>query len=152
MSDRIPLPMPFGWFRVSDSDELARGEARAERYAGRDLVVWRDEEGAPHVLDAHCPHLGAHLGVGGRVEGTGLRCPFHAWKFAGDGRCLEVPYAKRIPPQARVGAYPVSESNGIVMFWYHPHDAPPQWEVPDVPELRSEAWLPPRDRSTARRT
>jgi nitrite reductase/ring-hydroxylating ferredoxin subunit len=143
MSARIPLPIPYGWFRVSGSDELAPGEVRAERYAGRDLVVWRDEAGEAHVLDAHCPHLGAHLGVGGRVEGEGLRCPFHAWKFAGDGRCLDVPYAKRIPREARAGAYPVCERNGVVLFWYHPHGEPPAWEVPEVAELGSSEWLPP---------
>ena len=44
-------------------------------------------------MDAYCPHLGAHLGHGGRVEGGAVRCPFHAWLWGGDGRCLEVPYA-----------------------------------------------------------
>jgi 3-ketosteroid 9alpha-monooxygenase subunit A len=143
MSERIPLPIPFGWFRISDSDELATGEVRAERYAGRDLVLWRDEAGEAHVMDAHCPHLGAHLGVGGKVEGSGIRCPFHAWKWDGAGRCVDIPYAKRIPPQAKLTAYPVCETNGIVMFWFHPHGAEPGWQVPDVPELRSAEWLPP---------
>jgi nitrite reductase/ring-hydroxylating ferredoxin subunit len=116
---------------------------RALRYAGRDLVVFREEQGAARVFDAHCPHLGAHLGHGGKVVGGTLRCPFHAWRFDGEGRCVETPYAKRIPPQARVRAYPVCEKNGIVFFWWHPRGEPPRWEIPDVPELRSGEWSAP---------
>ena len=54
MSERIPLPIPFGWFRISDSDELANGEVRAERYVGRDLVLWRGAEAlAPVPADSY---------------------------------------------------------------------------------------------------
>ena len=144
MGERIPLPIPFGWFRVSDSDGLARGEVRAERYAGCELVLFRDEAGAARVMDAHCPHLGAHLGHGGTVVGDTIRCPFHGWRFDGEGHCVEIEYAKRIPARAQTRVYPVCERNGLIFFWYHPHGAPPQWEIPDVPELRSEEWLPPQ--------
>ncbi len=56
-------------------------------------MLFRAEDGAPHLLDAHCPHLGAHLAVGGKVEAECIRCPFHGWKFDGaDGTCVEIPY------------------------------------------------------------
>jgi len=144
MGERIPLPIPFGWFRVADSDGLAPGEVRAERYAGREIVLFRDESGTARVMDAHCPHLGAHLGHGGTVVGETIRCPFHGWRFDGEGRCVEIEYAKRIPARAHAQVYPVCERNGLIFFWYHPHGAPPRWEIPDVPELRSEGWLPPQ--------
>ena len=47
---------------------------------------FRTEAGEVAVLDAFCPHMGAHLGHGGKVEGGGLVCPFHAWKFDGAGK------------------------------------------------------------------
>lgn len=144
MTERVPLPIPFGWFRVCDSDDLPAGEVRPEHYAGRDLVLFRDEAGAARVFHAYCPHLGAHLGYGGKVVGETLRCPFHGWRFDGSGHCVEIEYSRRIPPQARVQPYPVCEKNGTVFFWFHPRGEPPQWEIPDVPELRSDAWLPPR--------
>ena len=106
---RFPFPAyPNGWFRVAYADEIARGQLKGLHYFGQDLVAFRDEEGEAHVLDAHCPHLGAHLAVGGRVEGRGIRCPFHAWLWDGEGRCLDIPYAKRIPPgtdEKRVAAW-----------------------------------------------
>ena len=96
MSGRYPFPAyPNGWFRAAYSKELAVGEVKALRYLGRDLVLYRDEDGAPHVLDAFCPHLGAHLGHGGCLEDDKLVCPFHAWKFNTDGSIAEIPTRRR---------------------------------------------------------
>ena len=112
---RFPYPAyANGWFRVSYSDELSAGEVKPLHYFGRELVLFRDEAGDPRLFDAYCPHLGAHLGYGGKVEGDGIRCPFHAWRFDGSGQCAEIPYSKRIPPKAKVEAWPVCERNGIV--------------------------------------
>ena len=33
------------------------------------------------VTHAFCPHMGAHLGMGGVVVGNSLQCPFHGWSF-----------------------------------------------------------------------
>jgi cholesterol 7-dehydrogenase len=64
--------------------------------SGEQLVVFRDEKGEAHILDAYCPHMGANLGVGGRVVGDCIECPFHGWKFRGyDGKCTEVPYSEK---------------------------------------------------------
>jgi phenylpropionate dioxygenase-like ring-hydroxylating dioxygenase large terminal subunit len=98
---------PRGLFVILFSDELAPGQVAPMRYLARDFVLFRTETGAPRVLDAFCPHLGAHLGHGGVVEGEELRCPFHAWKFNGTGECSEVPYAKKIPPRARIACAPL---------------------------------------------
>lgn len=142
-ASRYPFP-PYanGWYRVAYSGEVAVGEVQSLHYFGRELVLFRDEQGAAHVLDAHCPHLGAHLGHGGRVEGGGLRCPFHAWVWAGDGSCLEVPYAKRIPPGAKIRSWPVTEQNGLVCLWYDAQGRPPSWALPVLPEIGDPDWTP----------
>jgi phenylpropionate dioxygenase-like ring-hydroxylating dioxygenase large terminal subunit len=75
-----------------------------------------------------------------------VRCPFHGWRYDGDGICVEVPYAKRIPPKARLRAWQVVERNGLVFVWRHAAGAAPSWEVPDVPELRDDAWTAPERR------
>jgi 3-ketosteroid 9alpha-monooxygenase subunit A len=144
VSERIPLPpYPNGWFAVCDTDELEVGQVKPIHYLGRDLVLYRGEDGEARVFDAYCPHLGAHLGHGGAVEGDSLRCPFHAWRFAPDGACVEVPYAKKIPPRARVHAWTTVERNGAILIWHHAEGAPPSWQVPDVPEWGSDEWTPP---------
>jgi nitrite reductase/ring-hydroxylating ferredoxin subunit len=142
---RFPFPVPNGWFVVAEAADLGPGEVRALFYFGRDLVLYRTEDGAPRVVDAHCPHLGAHLGVGGKVEGDCLRCPFHGWAFDGaSGVCVEIPYgtATRIPARAATRAYPTIERNGMVWAWYHAEDAEPFYEVPEVPEFADEEWSP----------
>jgi phenylpropionate dioxygenase-like ring-hydroxylating dioxygenase large terminal subunit len=138
--------MPDGWFAVAFSDELATGGAKPLRYFGRELVAWRGEDGAARVFDAFCPHLGAHLGHGGRVEGDALRCPFHAWLWGPDGVCREVPYARKVPPKAHLRAWAVVEKNGLVMAWYHARGEPPGWQPPDVPDYGSPEWTPPERR------
>ena len=37
------------------------------------------------VMHAFCPHMGAHLGMGGVVVGNLLQCPFHGWSFDTSG-------------------------------------------------------------------
>jgi phenylpropionate dioxygenase-like ring-hydroxylating dioxygenase large terminal subunit len=143
MGARIPLPFPFGWFCVAESDELAAGDVRTVHYFGRDLVLFRGEGGAAHAFDPYCPHLGAHLGVGGVVVGDTLRCPFHHWRYDGTGRCVEIPYAKRIPPAAKLHAWPLCERNGLLFVWYHPLGEPPAWEVPELSEWGSAGWTEP---------
>ena len=43
--ERFPMPIPFGWFGVGYSDELAVGEVRAVHYFGRDLVLFSKRTG-----------------------------------------------------------------------------------------------------------
>ena len=142
---RYPFPVPNGWFVVATSAEIAPGEVRALHYFDRDLVLYRTDSGEPRVLDAHCPHLGAHMAVGGRVAGDCLRCPFHGWTFDGaDGTCVEIPYGdvKRIPPKAHARAHPTLERNHMVWAWYHAHGDEPFYDVPEVPEFNDPEWSP----------
>ena len=143
------LPVPNGWYGVVRSSELHEGDLVSIRAFDRELVVLRDHDGTPRVLDAHCPHLGAHLGGGTIVDGT-VACPYHGWRFDGGGRCVEIPYGdSRIPARARVRSYPVDERNGFVHAWFHAADAEPAYELPDVEELGGAAgWTEVRPWST----
>ena len=141
MSERFPFPAyPNGWFRVCYADELAPGEVRRLHRLGRELVVFRDAGGRARVFDAYCPHLGAHRGVGGKVEGDALRCPFHGWLWNGEGRCVEIPYARKIPPKARIRTWPVVERNGIVFLHHDADGRPPTYEIPELAEYGSPEW------------
>jgi phenylpropionate dioxygenase-like ring-hydroxylating dioxygenase large terminal subunit len=128
---RYPFaPYPEGWYVVATSAELAAGAVVPMRWFGRDLVAYRTEAGRAVVVDAHCPHMGAHLGHGGRVDGEGVRCPFHHWRFDVDGRCDDVPYSA-VPPRVCVRTWPLREHSGLVMVWQSPAAREPQWEPPE---------------------
>lgn len=138
-------PHPRGWFRALFSSELEPGEVQRLGILGRELVAFRTEAGQAAVIDPHCPHLGAHLGHGGRVVGDELRCPFHGWRFDGtSGRCTAIPYCKRIPPRARLRAWDTVERNGMIFVWHHARQKPPAWDVPELPELSHPDWTEPR--------
>jgi nitrite reductase/ring-hydroxylating ferredoxin subunit len=142
MRREFPFGMPNGWFQVAYGDEVAVGDVVKLEYFGQDLILFRGEDGRARVFDAYCPHLGAHLGVGGVVVGNGVRCPFHAWEFDGEGVCSKIPYAKRIPPRAKVRPWEVDEKNGLIMVWYDKQGRPPAYELPEVPEYASDDWSP----------
>lgn len=129
-----------GWFLIAFSPELAIGDVRPLRYFERDLVLFRTASGAATVLDAFCPHLGAHLGHGGRVDGEQVVCPFHAWAFGRDGVCAHIPYATKIPPRARVQPWPVVERLGGIFVWHDPDGGAPDWDVPEVET--ADGWTP----------
>lgn len=86
------------------------------------------------------------MGHGGKVRGNLIECPFHAWRFDGEGAAREIAYARTIPPQARrkdcVPAWPVTELNGFVWIWYHPDRLAPAWDVKRLDEIGDPAWTP----------
>jgi 3-ketosteroid 9alpha-monooxygenase subunit A len=141
MTREFPFPAyPNGWFAVAYSDEIEPGGVQPIEYFGEKLVLYRGDGGEARVVDAYCPHLGAHLGFGGKVEGAGIRCPFHGWRFGPDGSCDDVPYAKRIPPKAKVRSWDVSERNGLVFVWRHEEGKPPNRELPIIEEYEADGW------------
>lgn len=112
---------------------------RPVRFFGQDLVLFRTEGGAVGLLDAHCPHLGAHFAHGGSVVGESLRCPFHGFCFDVDGSCSATGYGTKVPPGLRAGAWSVVERHGLLLAWHDARRRPPAWEVP---ELDMESWSP----------
>ena len=138
------LPLPFGWYAVAYGKDLAPGDVEPIFFFNRHMVLFRTESGVARVLDAHCPHLGAHLGHGGKVVGEHIACPFHAWEIDGEGEVKKVPYAKVMPKRTQQGpchhAYPVVERNQMIWAWYHPRQIAPLWEVEEIPELHDPEW------------
>jgi nitrite reductase/ring-hydroxylating ferredoxin subunit len=143
--DRFPFGLPSSWYLIAYSDEIGPGALKRLHYLERELVAFRGEDAELGVFDAHCPHLGAHLGVGGHVEGGTVRCPFHGWRFDVAGRCVEIPYASRIPPRARLVRHRIVEKSGLVLLWYDAAGREPAFEVPDLPEWSdpqfTKTWL-----------
>ncbi len=143
-ANRFPYAdFPTGWFAIAASHEIGAGEVKPLHNFGVDLVLYRTESGQAVVTDPYCPHLGAHLGYGGKVEGDSIRCPFHHWKFDTTGRCTSVPFAPA-PAKARLRIWPTAEHNDMILVWYDAQGRAPLWEMPDfeqtlAPELQGFA-------------
>lgn len=106
---------PASWYLFCHANELRQGPL-AKEILGRDLVAFQTASGKIVVLDARCSHLGANLGRG-KVVGETIQCPFHNWRFGGDGLCKKIPGATEIPLFARQQNYPVAIRHGFVFFF-----------------------------------
>jgi nitrite reductase/ring-hydroxylating ferredoxin subunit len=124
--------IPNGWFCVATSRELKPRRVLEKRYFGQEWVLWRKASGEAVMQEAYCPHLGAHLG-GGSVLGDKLRCPFHGFEYAGDGRCVATADGRQ-PPRARLHTLPLLERAGVVLAWWHADGEEPSWEPPALDE------------------
>jgi 5,5'-dehydrodivanillate O-demethylase len=122
------------WQPVAAAAELTEEKPiKAVRALGEDLVVYRTTAGAYGLVAEQCPHRRASLAYG-RVDGEGIRCPYHGWKFDADGRCLETPAEPRdstLKHAVRQPAYPVERLGGLLFAYLGPPPAPalPRWDV-----------------------
>jgi nitrite reductase/ring-hydroxylating ferredoxin subunit len=134
VTPRFPLPpFPTGWYGLCASDDLAEGAVLSRTVCGRDVALYRTAGGLAVVVDAACPHLGAHLGHSARVEGETLRCSFHGFRFDSAGACVETGYGTRPPPKCTLRTWPVDEVNGFVLVYFDAAGRAPAWRVPASP-------------------
>lgn len=131
-------PFPRSWYNVLPSTRVTAGEVVPLEILGKQLVCFRSESGTIVVSDAFCPHLGAHIGFGGRVVGEEIVCPFHEWRFDTAGRNVSIPYSDRPNRSARLGVMASEERAGMIFVWHDPDGGPPMWDLPDLHELRSQ--------------
>lgn len=76
------------WQPLDGIENIPMGELSTYNVSGEELVAYRNTAGTPIVLDAFCPHHGAHLGWESQIDEDCVRCPFHHFYFNGDGKCL----------------------------------------------------------------
>lgn len=102
------------WLAVATSAEL-KDTPHAVKVLEQNLVLWRDAHGDARAFHDRCPHRGARLSLGRTSDGL-LICPYHGWRFSGDGKCVHRPaHPKDTPPSiAATRAFRVSERYGLV--------------------------------------
>ncbi|MBZ4018401.1 Rieske 2Fe-2S domain-containing protein [Streptomyces purpurogeneiscleroticus] len=139
---RPPARFARGWHCLGLADHFKDGKPHEIEAFGTKLVVFQGEhDGVLHVLNAYCPHMGGNL-AHGSVKGDTLACPFHDWRWSGNGRCAAVPYARRVPPRARTRAWTTLEENRQLFVWHDPEGNPPPPEVtvPRIEGAFSDEW------------
>jgi phthalate 4,5-dioxygenase oxygenase subunit len=126
------------WIPVTPAADLTEPGGRPIRVKllGEDLVLFRTGTGQIGLIGAYCPHRLAPLFFG-RAEADGLRCPYHGWKFATTGKCVEMP---NVPPEQQFfdeihhPGYPCVERGGII--WTYMGSAKELPQLPDFEFLR----------------
>jgi vanillate O-demethylase monooxygenase subunit len=129
------------WYAAAWSHEIG-ANLLARTILEVPMVLFRTEEGRPAALLDRCPHRLLPLSLGTK-RGDTIECGYHGLTFDCSGRCVRAPGQERIPPAAKVTAYPVAEHLG--MLWVWPGDPAladtaklfdklPQWALSQGPE------------------
>jgi phenylpropionate dioxygenase-like ring-hydroxylating dioxygenase large terminal subunit len=113
------------WQPVRLSADIKPGEAMPLTVMSEQFTLYRGENGTAVLMAPRCAHRLTVLSVG-TVEGDGIRCMFHGWKYAASGRCLEAPgESDRLISRVSVRAYPVREEYGLIFAYLGEGEPPP---------------------------
>ena len=136
-----PARFARGWHCLGLADTFRDGKPHAITAFGTKLVVFAGEDGKLNVLDAYCRHMGGDLSQG-TVKGNEVACPFHDWRWGGNGKCVSIPYAKRVPLRARTRSWITLEENKQLFVWHDPQGNPPPEDVtiPRIDGIFSGEW------------
>ncbi|GIH71367.1 Rieske 2Fe-2S domain-containing protein [Sphaerimonospora thailandensis] len=140
-AEAVPTRFARGWHCLGLSEKFKDGKPHTVRAFGQKLVVFQSGDGKLNVLDAYCRHMGGDLSQG-TIKGNEIACPFHDWRWGGDGRCTEIPYSRRVPRRARTAAWPTLDQDGMLFLWNDPEGNPPPAEVtiPRIEGATSDGW------------
>jgi 5,5'-dehydrodivanillate O-demethylase oxygenase subunit len=119
------------WHPVAASAELGT-EPKEVQLLGERLVLFRSEHGALGLVAQRCPHRGASLACA-MIDGDGIRCAYHGWKFDRRGACVDTPAepsSSRLKERITIAGYPVEEMGGLIWAYPGPSPAPllPRYE------------------------
>ena len=93
------------------------------------------------MLDGYCRHMGGDL-TQGTVKGDEVACPFHDWRWGGDGKCKAIPYARRVPLRARTQKYATAIRNGQLLVWHDAEGSEPDLDIlpPELPGVGTDEY------------
>jgi 3-ketosteroid 9alpha-monooxygenase subunit A len=136
-----PTRFARGWHCLGLAETFRDGKPHAIQAFGTKLVVFADSTGTLNVLDGYCRHMGGDLSMG-TIKGDAVACPFHDWRWSGDGRCRHIPYASRVPPRARTRSWLTLEENRQLFIWHDPRGnaPPPEVTIPRIDGAFSDEW------------
>ena len=103
------------WYVAADPTEVG-GSPLARRVLGVPVVLYRTPAGAVVALEDRDAHRPYPLSLG-HLEGDTIVSGYSGFAYAPDGACVSVPTQRHVPVGARVRAFPVAESDGLVWVW-----------------------------------
>lgn len=72
-----------GWYCLAFEDEVPQGLSRHDLASLRLMLLREGDRITAYPAD--CPHRGAHLACGGRLERDAIICPYHGYRIRLDG-------------------------------------------------------------------
>jgi len=121
------------WIPIRPLAQLKEEDVMPVRVLGEDLVLFITGKGELGLVGERCPHRLTLMKYGIPDE-DGLRCCYHGWMFAPDGRCIDTPLespTNKLKEQVKIGSYPVREMGGLIWAYMGLQPAPllPPWDL-----------------------
>ena len=125
------------WHPVAYSGSVTANEPHSSTLLDEVIVIWRTADGTPRAMQDLCIHRGTALSLGW-VKDDCIVCPYHAWEYNTDGRCVKIPQKEgvSIPTKAKVRRFHCQERYGLI--WVALED--PIYPLPEIPELEESSW------------
>jgi len=124
------------WHPVAYASDVLESPVGAT-LLGEKIVLAR-LNGELRAMHSRCPHKGTNLALGRVVDGT-IECPYHGWRFDGEGHCTRIPAREELCEgiHASVQSYHAVEQAGIVwVSLEEPLMAPPAFPEYSDPAYR----------------
>ena len=115
------------WYPIAASGDCPPRHVFAARLLGRELAVWRADDGHVNAWENRCLHRGVRLTIGVN-DGVDLVCRYHGWRYASrSAACTYIPAHPADAPARTIRntAYPVVERDGLVWCAEDPTGDPP---------------------------
>lgn len=105
------------WYLACWSGDIQPGVMFKRRLLDEAIVFYRKADGSPVALLDRCPHRFVPLSMGS-LKQDNIMCQYHGLTFDCTGKCVDNPHGDgKIPAAAKVRAYPLAESQGMVWIW-----------------------------------
>ena len=125
------------WHAVAASSDIVAGSLFPITLLERDLVAWRDSDGALHVWEDLCVHRGARLSKG-FIHDNKVVCPYHGWNYNGAGQCVLMPAAPNEAPMKKARAITHHATERYDLVWVCLGE--PAQDIPAFPEWDDAAY------------
>jgi Rieske 2Fe-2S family protein len=126
------------WVLIGHQSQLAEpGDYFLAEVAGESFIVAKDQRSTIRAFYNVCRHRGSRLCEEQNGHATAIRCPYHAWTYALDGRLLGAPHMDETPgfnkaeyplKPARLGLWEgfiflnLADGSGSLGRWFAPLD------------------------------
>ena len=130
------------WYPVAYLEDLDPSRPTPFTLLGQDLVLWFERSsGTWRAFADVCPHRLVPLSQGRLSPGGELECPYHGWRFNGEGRCTAIPQVEEgqtIGQRSHCRAYATATGQGLLFVFSGDADAAAGIPLPLVPALQKE--------------
>ncbi|MDT0510235.1 aromatic ring-hydroxylating dioxygenase subunit alpha [Novosphingobium sp. MMS21-SN21R] len=139
MADRN-TPFIFNeWYVAAFAADVGR-ELLARKLLGKNVVMFRTEQGRAVALDDRCAHRSFPLSEG-TLDADTVVCGYHGFRYDADGDCVEVPSMKVCPAAIGVRAYPLVERGPLLWIWLGDPALVDPGAIRDTTFMESDAWV-----------